>query len=85
MRDANCRSCTDSKQDAFAGRVSRREMLQRSSVGFGYLALAGLLADEQRAEAAATRDPLAPRAFVCGGAAGGGHGRDDSGGARGSS
>jgi hypothetical protein len=43
-----------------AGRaMSRREMLARSGIGFGALALAGLLADERRADAA---NPLAERA-----------------------
>jgi hypothetical protein len=37
---------------------SRRQMLKRSSAGFGYLALASLLADEQVAQASI--DPLAP-------------------------
>src|SRR5215218_5514097 len=36
--------------------LTRRELLRRSSVGFGSLALAGLLADEAKAA-----DPLAPR------------------------
>jgi len=61
MRDVNCRSCADAERNAPVT-ASRREMLKRSAVGFGYLALAGLLADERRVEAAAARDPLAPRA-----------------------
>ncbi len=39
--------------------MSRREMLSRSAVGFGSLALAGLLSDQ--AAAAARANPLAPR------------------------
>ena len=46
--------------------LSRRELLSRSSAGFGSLALAGLLADEARAgsdpsASLASRDPMAPR------------------------
>lgn len=47
-----------------AGHCSRREMLRAASVGFGSLALAGLLADEIRAGDGATVPapaPLAPR------------------------
>ena len=40
-------------------RFSRRRMLQRSSVGFGYLALASLLSDE--AQGSRPLDPLAPK------------------------
>ena len=50
--------------EVFAAGLSRREMLRGSAVGFGYLALAALLADEspaQAAPAADVRDPLAPR------------------------
>ena len=50
-------------ENSVAG-LSRREMLRGSAVGFGYLALAALLADEspaQAAPAADVRDPLAPR------------------------
>ncbi|HBV31161.1 MAG TPA: hypothetical protein DEB49_01810, partial [Verrucomicrobiales bacterium] len=39
--------------------LTRREMLQKSSAGFGALALAGLLGEEARA--AATDNPLASR------------------------
>jgi hypothetical protein len=39
--------------------TTRRELLQRTAVGFGSLALAGLCAGETRVQAAA--DPLAPR------------------------
>jgi hypothetical protein len=48
---------------AGATRLSRRRMLQRSAVGFGYLALASMLADDAAAEtnARASNDPLAPR------------------------
>src|SRR5262245_32135436 len=43
--------------------LTRREALRRSAGGFGALALAALLGEEARAaeEAAARRDPLAPR------------------------
>jgi Protein of unknown function (DUF1501) len=41
--------------------LSRREMLSRSSMGFGMLALAGLLADDGRADAEKP-GPFAPRA-----------------------
>jgi hypothetical protein len=41
--------------------VSRREMLRRSAVGFGSLALASMLAEEAGAAASST-DPLAPKA-----------------------
>lgn len=41
--------------------VSRREMLRRSAVGFGSLALASMLAEEAGASASPT-DPLAPKA-----------------------
>ena len=40
--------------------ISRRALLQRSAVGFGSLALASLLADENRV-AAATENPLAAK------------------------
>src|SRR5262245_14382486 len=39
--------------------MNRRQMLQSSAVGFGYLALASLLAEE--AEGARSDNPLAPR------------------------
>ena len=39
--------------------TTRRQLLQRTAVGFGSLALAGLCAGETRVQAAA--DPLAPR------------------------
>lgn len=44
-------------------RLSRRDMLWRSGIGFGGLALCGLLHDEQRARAAeaAARNPLAEK------------------------
>lgn len=42
--------------------MSRRSMLKRSAVGFGYLGLASLLAEESAAETKVTRnDPLAPK------------------------
>src|SRR5438105_4859006 len=41
--------------------ISRRQMLRSSAVGFGYLALTSLLAEEAAAHAA-ERDPLAPKA-----------------------
>ncbi len=41
--------------------ISRREMLARCASGFGAVALAGLVAEEQHASAAATVDPLTPR------------------------
>lgn len=46
-----------------APHLSRRDLLRRSSAGFGYLALLGLLAEEARAAGgpAAATDPLAPR------------------------
>ena len=44
-----------------AGALSRREMLRRSSGGFGSLALAGLLGMEARAEGPDSRHPLAQR------------------------
>jgi len=44
---------------SFHAPFSRRELLQRAAGGFGSLALAGMLAEQARAE---TRDPLAPRA-----------------------
>jgi len=40
---------------------SRRKMLQRSGVGFGYLALASLLAEETRAQARSSANPLVPK------------------------
>src|SRR3954466_2289001 len=40
--------------------LSRRQMLRRSAVGFGHLALAALLAEDAAASPAA--DPLTPRA-----------------------
>ncbi len=45
-------------------RISRRRLLQTSGIGFGYLALASLLADEARPaprDPGPTADPLAPR------------------------
>ncbi len=44
--------------------LSRRELLKSSSAGFGYLALAGLLGQQQASQAQATRarSPLEPRA-----------------------
>ena len=39
--------------------LSRRELLKVSSAGFGWLALAGLLGQEQAAAAVASSDPLA--------------------------
>ena len=41
--------------------MSRRDLLRRSGGGFAALALAGLLAEEARAETHDRRDPLAPR------------------------
>jgi hypothetical protein len=43
-----------------SGRLSRRDLLKTSAVGFGHLAFASLLADEARAAPAAV-NPLAPR------------------------
>jgi hypothetical protein len=43
------------------GPLTRRDMLKHAGIGFGYLALAGLAAEEAEA-AAAGKDPLAPRA-----------------------
>ena len=42
-------------------RPSRRELLRTSALGFGWLALADLLAAAEPPRAAAPRDPLAPR------------------------
>ena len=50
--------------DPFAAACTRRDMLRSSANGFGMLALAGLLADEARANTAGNitrRDPLAPQ------------------------
>lgn len=41
--------------------LNRREMLKRSSIGFGGLALAGLLSDDSRAAAPVSARPLAER------------------------
>ena len=41
--------------------LTRREMLGRSSMGFGMLALAGLLADDMRGDSAEKPGPFAPR------------------------
>ncbi len=41
--------------------LSRREWLQRSACGFGNLALLSLLADEARADATPSANPLSPR------------------------
>ena len=41
--------------------LSRREVLQKSSVGFGQVALASLLAQQQTARADRQVNPLAPR------------------------
>jgi hypothetical protein len=40
---------------------SRRQMLRQSTVGFGYLALSALLAEEAAAEKPSSPDPLAPK------------------------
>lgn len=46
----------------FSAPVSRRELLSRAAGGFGSIALAGLLAEQQKTEAAGSAlDPLAPR------------------------
>lgn len=42
--------------------VNRRQMLQRAAGGFGFLGLAGLLAEDSSARAATSADPLAIRA-----------------------
>ncbi|MFN3651735.1 MAG: DUF1501 domain-containing protein [Armatimonadota bacterium] len=59
------RHSTDPLNDGLAGRLSRREMLRNSSVGFGYLALLGLLQEEAAAAKAGTApkslDPLVPK------------------------
>ena len=57
---------TDMSQSALepsTGGLSRRAMLGRAAGGFGSIALAGMLADEARADGAtgAAVDPLAPR------------------------
>ena len=65
----SCRECESSANVGTGGvgaslvRPSRRELLKSSAVGFGYLALQGLLAEESRAVAAPAdvRDPLAPK------------------------
>ncbi|MEX0701685.1 MAG: DUF1501 domain-containing protein [Planctomycetales bacterium] len=41
--------------------TTRRDFLARSGAGFGAIALAGLLAEEEARAAGASRDPLAPR------------------------
>src|SRR5687768_10333790 len=41
--------------------LTRREMLTRGSMGFGMLALAGLLSEDARAASTAKPSPLAPR------------------------
>ena len=41
--------------------TTRRQLLQASAAGFGYLALRGMLADEARAAEAKTAGPLAPK------------------------
>src|SRR3954454_4487006 len=41
--------------------LSRRELLRRGGNGFAALALAGLLAEESRADGPDPRNPLAPR------------------------
>jgi hypothetical protein len=43
-----------------AGRIGRRELLRRSGCGLGFLGLAGLLADDLRAESG-YRNPMAPK------------------------
>jgi hypothetical protein len=48
--------------NASHGPMTRREMLRRTACGFGSVALAGLLASESPAAAAASSSPLAPRA-----------------------
>lgn len=50
----------DERNSAEVAAMSRRAMLHRSAVGFGSLALASLLADQQ-ASAGTAGDPLAPR------------------------
>lgn len=51
-------SSKDALDTPMAGLTSRRQMLRTSAAGFGYLALSGLLSEEQ---AAASEDPLAVR------------------------
>jgi hypothetical protein len=51
--------------DLFSSCIPRRQMLQRSAVGFGSLALASMLADDQKSHAAipdalATKQPMFP-------------------------
>src|SRR5437762_2030214 len=46
---------------AFPQHLSRRDLLRRTSLGFGGLALAALLADEAHAQAEPAANPLAPR------------------------
>jgi hypothetical protein len=41
--------------------MSRREMLQRSAAGFGWLALCAMQAEQARADAPAASNPLAPK------------------------
>src|SRR5688572_15358456 len=43
-------------------RFTRREMLRRAGCGFGYVALASLLADTARTATAAEANPLSPKA-----------------------
>ena len=47
-------------ENDFSRSVSRREMLRRSGCGVGFLGLAGLLADDVRAESG-YRNPMAPK------------------------
>ena len=61
MRHDDCPDCR-LRDERSSASLSRRSLLQRSATGFGYLALAGLLADETRTVQAASTDPLAPRA-----------------------
>lgn len=51
--------CECSSPGESGGRLSRRRALQHSALGFGYMALAGLLGQEQAR--AAIRNPLSPK------------------------
>ncbi|MFO0871076.1 MAG: DUF1501 domain-containing protein [Pirellulales bacterium] len=60
MHAAPCESCRASAATQQPP-ATRRELLRRAAVGFGYVALAGLLGEETRVQGAPARDPLEPR------------------------
>ncbi len=47
--------------EQYSARINRRQMLQQAAGGFGFLGLAGLLAENQSTHAATAADPLAIR------------------------